>query len=41
MEKYHEKEANRARHNQYAASCGFVDFLLFDVLLRSDTCDKR
>lgn len=37
MTEYHKHEAEKARHNGTAASCGFFDLLLHE-LLSSDNC---
>lgn len=38
MAEYHEQEAARARHNEYAADCGFISTIIFGALLDSDAC---
>ena len=39
MTEYHEREAEKARHNSVAASCGLLDVLL-DELLGADNCSS-
>lgn len=41
MAAYHEQEAARARHNEYASDCGIMDWFLSDVLLGSDACQRK
>lgn len=41
MAEYHEQEAARERHNAYATDCGFVAWLISDVLLDSGACEPQ
>ena len=41
MAEYHREKSVNARHNQYASGCGMFEFILFDLLLSSDTCDHK
>lgn len=39
--KHYEQQADKARHNKYAAGCDYISLLLFDVLLGSDACNEK
>ena len=41
MAKHHEQQADKARHNKYAAGCDYISLLIFDALLGSDACSEK
>lgn len=41
MAEFHEEEAEKARHNQYAHDCDIIDYIIFDILFNGDKCSRK